>query len=223
MSACATFIEHDRVHLLADAAFYDADGVLTAIEPKVWPVPRANAVFSSRGVRFAFEAFDIACECIEYEGFDEFVKKLDDVFAVFDVLMGDLQGEIIIAGWSASADVGRVLYRKTYDRDGDDCEAGPIYLMGRRSGFGVDRLDLGDEWCERRAIAAFERARAGLEDITYGLGPEPVLRHAVGGYVGHAVVTADGISGGVIHGWPKDEVGRKIEPDQIGESLSMAA
>ncbi|KUL93915.1 hypothetical protein DK26_19400 [Bosea sp. WAO] len=218
MSAIATLIEHDRVRLLADACFYDDTGILTAIEPKVWAVPRAKAAYSSRGARFAFEAFETACECIEYNGFDEFVAKLDDIFAVFDVLMGDLLGEIVIAGWSDPENVGRVLFRKTYHRDGDDCEPGVIYVMGKRSGFGVDRLDLGDEWSEQRAIAAFQRAREGLEDIRYGAGPEPVLAHAVGGFIGHAIVGPDGVSGSVIHGWLEDEVGRRIKPARLREA-----
>lgn len=218
MSAIATFIEHDRVHLVADACFYDETGTLTAIEPKVWPIPRAKAIFSSRGARWAFEAFEIACECIEYDGFDEFVEQLDDIFAAFDLLMGGLLGEIVIAGWSDREGVGRVLFRKTYHRDGDDCEPGLIYVLGKRSGFGVDRLDLGDDWSEERAVAAFQRARDGLEDIRYGLGPEPVLRHAVGGYVGHAAVGPDGISGGIIHLWPEDEVDRRIEPASLRDA-----
>lgn len=211
MSAVATFIEHDRVHLLADACFYDEAGTLTAIEPKVRPVPRASAVFSSRGSRWAFDAFEMACECIEYDGFDGFVSKLDDIFAVFDLLMGGLLGEIVIAGWSDKDGVGRVLYRKTYDRDGDDCEPGVVYVMGKRSGFGVDRLDLGDDWSEERAVAAFQRGRERAEDITYGMGDEPVLRHAVGGYVTHAIVTADGVGLTRICEWP-DEIGHKINP-----------
>lgn len=212
MSAVATFIEHDRVHLLADAAFYDKTGTLTAIEPKVRPIPRASAVFSSRGSRWAFDAFEMACECVEYDGFDELVQKLDDIFAAFDLLMGGLLGEIVIAGWSDKDGVGRVLYRKTYDRDGDDCEPGLIYVMGKRSGFGVDRLDLGDDWSEERAVAAFQRGRERAEDITYGMGDEPVLAHAVGGFIGHAIVGPEGVSGGVIHAWPEDGIGRLIEP-----------
>lgn len=218
MSAVATFIEHDRVHLVADACFYDEAGTLTAIEPKVWTVPRAKAVFSSRGSRLAFSAFEIACECVEYDGFDEFVKRLDDIFDVFDMLMGDLLGEIIIAGWSDSEGVGRVLFRKTYYREGDDCGPRLIYVLGKRSGFGVNRLDLGDDWSEERAVAAFQRAREGLDDIRYGLSPEPVLRHAVGGFIGHAVVGPDGVTGGVIHAWPEDEVGRLIEPARLRDA-----
>jgi len=221
VSAVATFIEPDRVHLLADAAFYDKTGTLTAIEPKVRPIPRANAAFSSRGSRWAFDAFDIACEAVEYEGFDGFVEKSDEIFAAFDLMMGDLKGEIVIAGWSERDGVGRVLYRKTFDREGDDCRPGVVYVMGKRAGFGVDRLDLGETWSEERAVAAFQRARERQEDITCGQA-EPVLAHAVGGHVWRTTVSAGGMRSDILHQWPEDAVGRRIEPAAVVQ-LSVAA
>src|SRR5690606_37981345 len=91
MSAMLAVTQHDRIEVMADAAFYDVDGTLTAIAPKIHPVPRANAVFVSRGLGMAFPLFMTTCAEFDYNGFDEFVSTAaEDVFRVMDGVFADL-------------------------------------------------------------------------------------------------------------------------------------
>lgn len=214
MSAVAAYAEDDRIHLLADGAFYDGDGVLTDIRMKIWQIPGTEAVFSSRGSEVAFLAFALASAAVDPQGFDDLTRKLDQVWERFDSIMAGTPGEMIIAGWSHERAAPVLLFRHTIPagRGAIDCEPGVTYLMGRRCGFGVDFKDLGDDWSSDRAVVAFERARQQRYDITYGEGAEPVMRYAIGGHVAHVEVSAQGISVDAVHHWPEDAVGTHIRP-----------
>lgn len=224
MSAIAAFAESDRIHLLADGAFYDTDGVLTDIRMKIWQIPGTQAVFSSRGSEIAFPAFALAAAGGEHSDFDGLVSDLDAVWSRFDDLMAGEPGEMVLAGWSKERRCPVVLFRHTIvDGPGPvDCAPGVTYILPGRSGFGIDFNDLGDAWNEGCAVAAFERARALRYDVTYGLGTEPVMRHAIGGHIVHAEVSASGIRVETIRHWSEDVVGAHIQPSASIETDSLA-
>lgn len=216
MSAVCTFVTPSGVHIMADAAFYDEAGVIQGFAPKLHRVPRTNAVFSSRGKGMAFDAFHNACEAVEYDGFDGFRRASAEVFDLYDATMGDLAGEIIVAGWSEENQRGEVLFRHTHQRA--NTVAGVTYLMGQRAGFGIDYEALGTEFDVDRAVAAFEAARRQPEDLSCGE-RAPVMGHAVGGFISLATVTADRILWtGIVHRWPEDRVGEKIVPAGLGQA-----
>mgnify|MGYP001068701721 CR=1 FL=1 len=220
MSAILAVQKEDCVHVLADAAFYDRDGTLTSFHPKVLQVPRANAVFASRGIAMAFPLFAATCREFDYEGFDNFVRNAaEDVFRVMDgVFAREAPGrgyEIVVAGWSEKDGCARTLFHSAISRY-DTLPAGPVYLLGERATFGV-ALDCSAVEFDPQVhgVRAFEDARRTRCDLTCGEG-EPVWGHSVGGYLNHAVVSPAGVDWDVLKFWP-DTVGEKIKPE--GEIL----
>lgn len=220
MSAVLTVTKPDCVHVMADAAFYDGDGTLTSFSPKVLQVPRANAVFASRGIAMAFPLFTATCLEFDYNGFDDFVRTAaEDVFRVMDGVFANAAPgrgyEIIVAGWSDKDGRGRVLYHSSVDIH-DTLPAGPVYLLGRASGFGTAADCTADEFDPRvHGVQAFEDARRTRCDLSCGQG-EPVTGHSVGGYLNHAIVSPAGVEWDVLKFWP-DVIGEKIKP--AGEIL----
>jgi hypothetical protein len=222
MSATLAITKPDCIHVLADASFYDKVGTLTAFHPKVLKMPRANAVFASRGRAMAFPLFLKVCEEFDYSSFDEFVSSCtaENVFKVMDGVFAEVapgEGyEIIVAGWSDKRDHGEVLYHSTLDLH-EGLPAGAIHLLGNVVGFGVVADCSAAEFDPRvHGLKAFDEARRTLCDLSCGLG-EPVIGHSVGGYLNHAVVTAAGVEWDVLKFWP-DEISEKIKPD--GEILA---
>jgi len=103
MSAVLVVPARDRIHVMTDAAFYDAEGVLLATAPKIYALPRTRAVFTSRGPIEAFPAFLAACDAVDYDGLDGLAAKLAEIWGNFETLMGGFADplEIVIAGWSS--------------------------------------------------------------------------------------------------------------------------
>ena len=222
MSAMLAVTKPDCIHVMADASFYDKQGTLTYFLPKVREVPRANAVFASRGRAMAFPLFLKVCEEFDYNTFDEFVSSCaaENVFKVMDGVFAEVapgEGyEILVAGWSDERKRGEVLYHSTLDLH-EGLEAGTVHLLGDVAGFGVVAGCEAAEFDPRvDGLKAFDEARRTLCDLSCGLG-EPVMGHSVGGYLNHAVVTPAGVAWDVLKFWP-DTVGEKIRPE--GEILA---
>ena len=218
MSAILAVIQSDRVHLLADGAFYDPEtGILSAVDMKLWPIPRINAVFSSRGIAAGFPAFRMACEVFAFSTFDEFLSLLPAIFAVYDDLMRGHRGEIVIAGWSEDRNRGEVLARVTHCH-AEDMEPGNIFRWtdGRVCfGIALDDVPDAEAFSPTGALGAFEAARRTPVDLHCGEGECVNLGYAVGGVLSHIEIRADGTCGGnILHCWP-DVVGEKISPEDV--------
>ncbi len=216
MSAMLAVIQSDRVHLLADGAFYDPEtGILMAVDMKLWPVPRINAVFSSRGVAACFPAFRTACGEFAFSTFDEFLEMLPAIFAVYDDLMQGHKGEIVVVGWSEKRNRGEVLARLTHDK-AEGIEPGTILRWTDGIvNFAIELEDLpaAEAFQPADALPAFERIRRTPLDLFCGEGDRVNLGYAVGGVLSHMEIRADGTCAAKnLHYWP-DVVGEKISPE----------
>ncbi|MFG1399914.1 hypothetical protein [Roseixanthobacter pseudopolyaromaticivorans] len=208
-------VQSDRIHVLSDAAIYDRrTGVLTDLAMKILPLPRANAVFSSRGSAEAFAWFWAACSLTNYEGHDGFRRAADDVWEEFQRIAPGVSCEVMVAGWSDAAGRGEVLYRCA-EQIHEGLPPGAWYVLGDVAAFGFD-LDVDPASFDPvvDALPAFQHARREVNDLSFGRG-EPVWGHGVGGWVSHVVVAPGGEPEcETLHMWP-DVVGDRIEPDYV--------
>jgi hypothetical protein len=225
MSAMAAVIQHDRIHVLTDAVFYERDGTVKGFAPKVWPIPGGAGLYSTRGIGLMFDLFKEAAEVVgSTDGFstwDEFKLHVETVLAKMDELVAlrapGHKGEVMLAGWSAENDRGEVLWRGTHDAYAKDGLApSVIYVAAGADGlwsFGVDADDFppaAEFDPDVHALNIFESGRAALNDLECREAAEPVMGHCVGGWLQHSTITADGMTTRALHRWP-DVVGEKIE------------
>ncbi|MCP2154933.1 UNVERIFIED_ORG: hypothetical protein J2S29_001267 [Rhizobium sp. SLBN-170] len=219
MSAIAAVITDDRVHLLADGAFYDPDtGVLAGIECKVRKIPNVPAVYSSRGAAIAFTIFENICEASQFRTFDELVAALPALLNLHDSylrLFGKEGSEIVVAGWSESRNRSEIYARQSHS-DTDQLARAECYKWTEgRVCFGVDWEDIPEpeDFSPDGAVHAFQRFRETPNDLHCGESEKPYMGYSVGGGVYHCSVTADGVGEiTTVHEWPEDKVGEKIQP-----------
>ncbi|WP_024588155.1 hypothetical protein [Aliihoeflea sp. 2WW] len=216
MSAMAVIFQPEAIHLFTDAAFYDpSTGVLTGAANKVWRVPGVDAVFSSRGVRAAFPFFLELCAARNVHSFDELKACLPSVFLELDEWLAGYTGEILIAGWSESALRAEVLFRANHCDYADlGLEAGKIYRWTEgRLAFGFDAalLPAPADFTIERVISAFETGRRELLDLSCGEASEPIMAHAIGGFIQHAIIGPNDMSSQTVHQWD-DLIGSPIMP-----------
>lgn len=207
MSAVMTLVERDCVHVISDAAFYDQDGILSHTMPKILPVPGANAVFASRGPAAAYLAILTALDEADYTDFDSLRRQIEQIAVRCDEILEGQPFELIVAGWSEEYGCGQVIFRQTHGACVHPTEPGVCYLMGDRSGFGVD---IAHHWDRDEVLAKFEKARALAVDLTCGRGDQPIMGFSIGGYVWSAVIRPDAAPKfAQLHTWP-DRIDEKI-------------
>lgn len=211
MSAMAAVIKGEEIHIFADAAFYDYEtGVLTAIHPKIWQIPHINGAFVSRGCGRAFFALQEVLALEEWYSWDQLKASLPVVWDCFDKLMDGDEGDVMLAGFSDEHNRPEILYRTTGEAY-EHFQPGHTYIYTEGfTSFGCD-MALGDDPCQQ-AIEAFEKARNEKYDISFGRTDRPVMAHAIGGRLQHAVLNRTGCTVETLLKWP-DEVGRTIQPD----------
>ncbi|MCM2399429.1 hypothetical protein NBH19_25415 [Rhizobium sp. S95] len=213
MSGMLSVVQKDRIHLVADAAFYDPDtGILTGIGPKIWPFPKINAAFSSRGSALSFPLFRHLLEAIELATFDDFVSVAPDAFQSLYSMLGAETCEVMVAGFSTARDRPEVYWWCNH-KGWDGLEPGNVYRLEGVSQFGLDRDDLpsAEAFTPTDAVSAFQKGREHLSDLHCGAADVPFMAHAIGGGVLHIELTADGCNGSWLHEWP-DVIGEKIDP-----------
>lgn len=231
MSAILAIAQGRRVHVMADAAFYDAEGRITSFEPKVIAIPGANAAFASRGSRPAPMAFSEACALFTFAGFDDFIRQFDAVHDVFLMINAKLEDnhaglsinyEFVVGGWSEKHGCGMVLYFSNLDEKAGNASLPPgaLYVMQGYIG-GPDEAALPSDLEAfdpiRHGIPAFEIARNRLVPIH---GPDrPEMGYAIGGFISHAVIDPGRVTIETVHEWP-DKPGETIQP---GRHLLMQA
>ncbi|KAB2801015.1 hypothetical protein F9K87_06165 [Brucella anthropi] len=212
MSAMAAAIVGEKIHLFADAIFYDDDGIVSAIHPKIWKVPGLNASFISRGQGRAFPYFQMIVQECGFETWDELKSGLPEVWETLDALMDYTPMDIMIAGFSEKNDRPEVLYRHTVKSNEDGVLAAGntyIYTEGAFS-FGCS-IEYAEDICAE-AIRAFERSRNEKCDINgFHAGRRSTFAHAIGGRLQHVELTREGDRGEVLLVWP-DEIGKRIVP-----------
>lgn len=229
MSAILAVIQNDKVHLLADGAFYDPDsGVLTDVECKVRAVPGLNAVYSSRGISLAFELFEVCCRRFDFQTFDELVAALPTVLNAHDTALqsiGHIGSEIVVAGWSESRGRGEVYARQSHTDDNLQMQRGLCYRwVEGRIAFGIDFNDLPkhEAFVPGDAVEAFQLGRKTLVDLHCGESSVPNMGYAIGGAISHIEIGPDGYnSGGILHHWP-DLIGEPIDPFRVENALRCA-
>lgn len=208
----AAAIVGDKIHLFADAIFYDDDGVVSAIYPKIWQVPGLNALFISRGQGRAFPYFQMIVHEYGFETWDEMKASLPLVWAALDDMMDHTPMDILIAGFSEKNDRPEVLYRHTVKGNEDGVLAAGntyIYTEGAFS-FGCS-IEYSEDICAE-AIRAFEKSRSEQCDINgFHAGRQSTFAHAIGGRLQHATLTREGSTAETLVVWP-DEIGKRIEP-----------
>lgn len=225
MSAMHATIQADRVTIMADAAFYNPDGTLVGLEGKLVPVPGIPAVFSSRGIFYAFELFEQACNDVPALEWDDFATTMEERGARWDQLTKEraksFTSQVMIAGWSESRNRGEVLFRSQHDQYGLEAGLTYVWLDGHVS-FGIDGDELGDpeRFTIPEGIAAFETARCTPWDLACGRANVPIWGHSIGGWIDAATVGPDGVTTFQrVHEWA-DTVGQKITPARV---LAQAA
>ena len=210
MSAMAAAIDGDTIHLFADAVFYDEDGTVAGIHPKIWQVPGLNAAFISRGQGRAFPYFQELVKLGDAKTWDELKESLPLIWQLLDRWMDKTPMDILIAGFSEGNNRPEILYRHTIQED-DQFKAGAtyIYLDGVCS-FGCV-MEKADDVCAE-AIRAFEVARHDKGNINgFYDDRKECFAHAIGGRLQHIELTRNGERGETLRVWP-DRVGEKIQP-----------
>lgn len=210
MSAMAAAIAGEKIHVFADAAFYDYQtGILTDIAPKVWEIPSLNAVFVCRGVQYAFPVLQRIFAQYAWESWDELKAALPIVWECFDKIMGGNVGDVLLAGFSEEQDRPEILYRTTGEAyEGFQSGYTYLYTEGCMS-FGCN-IDNGEDPC-CQAITAFKKARQQKHDIALGRTNQPIMAHAVGGTLTHTTLTRTSVAAEALIEWP-DKVGEVIQP-----------
>lgn len=202
MSAMAAAIDGDKIHLFADAVFYDENGVIVGVHPKIWNVPGLNAFFVTRGQGRAFTHFAELVEASGFETWDQLKACLPLIWQELDKLMDGTTMDILIGGFSDGCNRPEILYRTTGDLY-EHLEAGVTYIYTEGvCSFGCVMKEADDIPAE--AERAFEEARLVKTEIGAG-----VLANAVGGFLMHRTVTRDDSHARVIKVWD-DEVCKKI-------------
>ncbi|RXF70265.1 hypothetical protein [Hansschlegelia zhihuaiae] len=206
MSAMIGVVQADRVHLLADAAvFPPGSDRLKAVAEKILRVPDVNAVFTARGAGESFGAFMAACSAVGAPDFDSFVDRLPAVLEIYDAAMQPFlrqPTELLIAGWSTRRGAPMLLYRAMHDLL-PGATAGEVYEVAcfTTGDVGDMPADLAT-FTVADGVAAMEKARRA---------PAASLGTQIGGFVMHAIVSAEGPPVyHVPHRWP-DVIGERLK------------
>lgn len=219
MSAMTATFRSESVVVLTDAAFYDDQGVLVGLRTKCCAVPGLkSAVFAARGHAFAFELFDKALEGETFENWRDFVGRMEPLWRRYESAMAEVGGkaEVMVAGWCDHEGKGKAMFRFNYTpKEGRQPHVTYFTDSGHLAG-AVDPMLMGDPEAENPEaawISAFEAARDGLYDLTYGVGPNRVWGHAIGGWLDMTVVNSEGAFTGRLCRWDNDRIGSKIMPN----------
>ncbi|HUG61722.1 MAG TPA: hypothetical protein VMP03_07745 [Methylomirabilota bacterium] len=214
------------IEVMADAAIYDARGVVLSIESKILSMPRMSAVVTGRGVFEVVRAFAQSAAGL--------CRSFDDLIASYPKVLELIEGpgrtrfgewfsshEIIIAGWSESREgpeihVG-VGHRRVADIEPGRLHkfdsflcAGPMPPWDEVLSRGWSNPETTDDFrADQDGLAIFEAQRLTIENLQT---PNPDAEgFSVGGFVELATVTESEVSRRVIREWP-DRVGYLIDP-----------
>lgn len=218
MSAILAVIQKDRVHVMADGAFYDpGTGVLTGADCKVRAIPGVNAVYSSRGTEAAFPLFEQVCREFDFATFDDVVSALPGALEAHDALLAEIGAagsEVVVAGWSEARNRPEVYARQSH-REDTSLQRGVCYKWDAGMiAFGVELEGLPDpaDFVPDDAIAAFQRGREVACDLHCGEHETPNIGYSIGGGIFHIEIGPDGHhAGSILHYWP-DVIGEPIDP-----------
>ncbi|MBL8578889.1 MAG: hypothetical protein JNK47_16825 [Mesorhizobium sp.] len=223
MSAFLAVTYDDRVELLTDGAIYTADGTLTGIRRKVWPVGNLPIAITGRGNSGVLDAF-VAVFRVAAGA----CATVDDALASMAGVIERRAGkgmpsdvEMVICAISESRGPS-LFYFATADMWGAGIE--PWTLVEVDSPFyGGPLVDVSDlsarDGLAEVGAEVFSRMRR-----TPGrnpLNPEMPKLYGIGGHVDHTTVSAAGCTIERIHEWPEDVVGRRI--DGLGADKSFGS
>lgn len=231
MSAINSVIKRNSVHLITDAASYDAEGLLIATVPKVALLPHLNAAVACRGPRVSVPLFAdiLSAAASTYDKLKAkapaFVRDLQPMLqASFAYCSLGVEFDIVVAGISKSI--------------GPDA-----WLLCSHTRYGVEPfstvqlaelttlpgdLDIRARFIDRvpHDVEAFDPERDGLA-VLEAQRAAPI-NHAgdqcfvgVGGFAQLTTITREGITTKVIHHWP-DEVGQPIGSAAIVTAVAMS-
>lgn len=229
MSAMLAVTAPEKAYLMADAAVYDRQGVLTDIRSKIVLLPGLKAAGSCRGNLLPLALMATATE--DFASWDEFRPNAPAVFAAIDGIMKiAVPGrffEFMLVGWSDDRNRAEVIFYATHDEFPEAwSRGGPTLiteaLIARGPGLG-DALNFEpiDFDPIRHGLPAFDAAHRTLADLHCGQEPEPLMAYSVGGFLQCVTITTDGIRSGLLREWA-DEVGQMIQPPMEVEQCLTA-
>ena len=236
MSSITIIQQRDAVHFVTDAAHYDLEGVVVAVESKICELHRSGCVFSTRGSNWSTQFLEwMLSRC---ESFDEILRVLPGVMSAIDTAFLTFASDIpprmrhyiiTVAGWSEKAQRVTTAMACTYSKgDAADTEGWsahdfygqytPVYVpavitippvaLDDALGRAVDDTD---DWVQAMdpasdGLAIFEQQRRFIS--TYA----DSVRYIVGGFAELTTVTRTGITRTVLKEYP-DRVGELIAPE----------
>jgi hypothetical protein len=217
MTAYLAVRQRNCIDLLADGALYSPDGVVVAIGPKVFEVPRCRAAFMVRGPIEPGMALAAAVAAVGASSFEEFAFRAGSLLPDLRKIWRD-GWDLLIVGL---ADGGRRPEIHFCPEGGDTLtlvtdeywHAGPDPEPDTLAAVGFEPLgDVAD--FDPRAhglpiMEAFRRTAAPLP------GRPGSSFYGIGGLVTHTRIGCGGLTTRIIHEWP-DVVGRRIDPFTCG-------
>ena len=219
MSALLAVTAPDRAFLMADAAVYDRNGVLTDIRSKTVLLPHMKAAGSCRGNLLPLALMSTALE--DFANWDAFRPNAPAVFQAMDLLMSAVVPgrfyEFCLVGWSDDRGRAEVVFHATHPQIPPGFNVGGPTLITDcliPRGPGLEELfEIEPAVFDPVAngLPAFDVAHRTPADLHCGQEPDPLMAYSVGGFVQCVTITPDGIRSEILREWP-DEVGRPIEP-----------
>lgn len=221
MSALIAATGPDRAFLMADAAVYDRDGIITDIRSKTVLLPHLKAAGTCRGNLLPLALMPAALE--DFASWDDFRPNSPAVFQAMDALIAAVVPgrfyEFCLVGWSDDRGRAEVVFHATHPQIPPGFNVGGPTLISDcliPRGPGLEDLSEVEPAAFdpiTHGLPALEKSHATLADLHCGMEPEPFMAYSVGGFVQCVTITPDGIKSEILREWP-DEIGRPIEPEK---------
>jgi hypothetical protein len=226
MTAINVLKQKAAVHVMTDGAHYAANGMLVGIAPKIYPLPHLRAAVATRGSKaMHIMGPDALGNC--FETYDELklsaVDRMRDIVGMLDeIFKATAFGsdfDLIVAGWSESSGPDSYLVCN-HARHGQ-----PPWTVVELGAFSLTPSDAS---IHAKVFAGFPKD-AGADDLDPDLeavrvlqiqrsallpcGPDDVPMHTVGGFAEITTITERSIESRVVHRWPEDRIGERIDAE----------
>lgn len=207
MTAMNAVLKTDRVVILTDGASYDREGVLHEVSSKCVEVPGLRVALAVSGAILVRKDM-LARLPTRFKDIDDIARNGESFFHAYYAERCEMLEEagnpgmsIVIAGWSPMADMPVLV---------------SFYHYGAESWFAVCPNSV---WGPKTAglppidPVTFDPRTDGLR-LVQAQRWDTEAGFIVGGHIQLTEVTRSGISHEILHRWPEDRVGEKIDPAQ---------
>ena len=232
MTATNVFCQRQRncLHVVTDAAIYDASGVVRGLGSKIFPITHWPGVICIRGAAKAVLVSQWLSG--EFADFDAAVDGIEAILPTFAAAADlHMDSELILAGWSASRSAPESYIVTT----GNELPTGCDEEMATEApylppAFKLKRLP---DAVEGPPLTESIISAANHEPLDLDCSPERAIWHLkktiemqrqvghsdgvywVGGFAQLATITPSGITQQTLQRWPEDRIGERMFPSPV--------